>query len=173
MNDTNTQTQKKRRQGVRLPVAERDAAQARFFEVYGQTANVSLACRAAGINRATYYYWKEKDNGHFLERLAVADQEADEALEAELHRRAVIGVQEPVFYQGKIVGHVPKLSDNLLMFRMKKRMPEYRDGPQAVAQAVTQNLIQVGDAPPKAIDDMTEEELAVAIPQLEAEVGEE
>lgn len=66
-------------------------------------------------------------------------------------RRRAIGYEEPVVYQGKIQGQwldakgrpcapdapdaryvpttVTKFSDNLLMFLIKGRMPEYRDGP--------------------------------------------
>lgn len=161
---------RKRGRGIRLSKDEREVAQVRFLEVYAQTANISLSCKAAGVSRETYRYWKQKDNGRFLDRLAVADKEADEALEAELHRRAVVGVEEPVYYKGKIVGHIRKLSDNLLMFRIKRRMPEYRDSPQAVAQAKI-NLYKLGDGPAKRIEDMTEEELEVAIPQLEEKIG--
>ena len=43
-------------------------------------------------------------------------------------RRALEGGEEPVFYQGKIVGSVRKYSDTLLMFMLKARRPErYRD----------------------------------------------
>jgi hypothetical protein len=66
-------------------------------------------------------------------------------------RRRALGYKEPIVYQGKIQGQytnkdgeivgpehpeavltpafVTKFSDNLLMFLIKGRMPEYRDGP--------------------------------------------
>jgi hypothetical protein len=74
----------------------------------------------------------------------------NEQLVVEARRRA-LGYKEPIVYQGKIQGHyvnkegevvgpehpeavlvpaaVTKFSDNLLMFLIKGRMPEYRDGP--------------------------------------------
>lgn len=74
----------------------------------------------------------------------------NESLLMEAHRRAT-GYAEPIVYQGKIQGHyvdkrgnivgpehpearlvpatITKVSDNLLMFLIKGRMPEYRDGP--------------------------------------------
>lgn len=74
----------------------------------------------------------------------------NEQLVVEARRRA-LGYREPIVYQGKIQGHftdkegnivgenhpeavfvpaaVTKFSDNLLMFLIKGRMPEYRDGP--------------------------------------------
>ena len=55
-------------------------------------------------------------------------EEARELLEAEARRRAAIGVDEPVFYKGKVVGHIRKYSDNLLMFLLKAHWPEkFRD----------------------------------------------
>ena len=45
-------------------------------------------------------------------------------LEAEARRRAAIGVDEPVFYKGEVVGHIRKYSDTLLMFLLKAHWPE-------------------------------------------------
>jgi hypothetical protein len=51
-----------------------------------------------------------------------------DALEEEALRRGVEGVLEPVWYNGEIVGHRRKYSDNLLMFMLKGRRPEtFRD----------------------------------------------
>ena len=51
-----------------------------------------------------------------------------DALEDEAVRRAVDGVDEQVFYQGKACGVVRKYSDTLLIFLLKGRRPErYRD----------------------------------------------
>jgi len=51
-----------------------------------------------------------------------------DAIEAELHRRAVAGVMEPIFYKGRRVNTVRKKSDVLLMFLLKSRRPHlYRD----------------------------------------------
>lgn len=51
-----------------------------------------------------------------------------DAIEAELHRRAVAGIMEPVFYKGRRVNTIRKKSDVLLMFLLKSRRPHiYRD----------------------------------------------
>lgn len=51
-----------------------------------------------------------------------------DAIEAELHRRAVAGIMEPIFYKGRRVNTVRKKSDVLLMFLLKSRRPHiYRD----------------------------------------------
>ena len=51
-------------------------------------------------------------------------KEARELLEAEARRRAAVGVDEPVFYKGEVVGQIRKYSDNLLMFLLKAHWPE-------------------------------------------------
>ncbi len=45
-------------------------------------------------------------------------------LEDEAVRRAKDGVEEPVYQGGKLVGHVQKYSDTLLIFLLKGAKPE-------------------------------------------------
>ena len=53
---------------------------------------------------------------------------ATDTLEMEARRRASLGVEEPVYYQGQVVGYVRKYSDVLLMFLLKAQRPEkFRD----------------------------------------------
>lgn len=54
----------------------------------------------------------------------------NEQLVVEARRRAM-GVEKNVYYKGEVVGVEKEYSDNLLMFLIKGRMPEYRDGPGA------------------------------------------
>lgn len=49
---------------------------------------------------------------------------ATDALEAEARRRAVDGVPEPVFHQGKKCGTVKKYSDRMLEILLKGHRPE-------------------------------------------------
>lgn len=50
-------------------------------------------------------------------------------LEDEARRRAVDGVDEPVFQGGELVGHVRRYSDRLLEFLLRGRRPTvYREG---------------------------------------------
>jgi hypothetical protein len=50
-------------------------------------------------------------------------------LESEARRRAVDGVDEPVFHKGRICGTVRKYSDALLMFLLRGNAPEkYKEG---------------------------------------------
>jgi len=56
-----------------------------------------------------------------------SDRFFDELLLSEIDRRAVEGVREPIYYAGEKVGEKTKYSDNLLMFRTKARLPQYRE----------------------------------------------
>ena len=99
--------------------------------------NVTLAAKAAGIDRATVYVWRNgkagRENRHcdeaFLSAEAMAKEMAADRLEEEAWRRAVEGVEEPVgFYRGKAGAWVKRYSDTLLIFLLKGLRPEkYRE----------------------------------------------
>ena len=60
-----------------------------------------------------------------------AREEAADTLEAEARRRAIEGVEEPVFHKGQRVGTVRKYSDLLLIFLLKGVRPQkFRDNYQ-------------------------------------------
>ena len=88
---------------------------------------MQAACNAVAISRQALYAHKKK-NPDFAEEWSSAIDAGSDKLEDEALRRAHDGVDEPVFYQGEIVGHVRKYSDTLLMFLLKGRRPQkYRD----------------------------------------------
>lgn len=87
---------------------------------------VGKACEAVGISKQSVHNWRELDPAFAADWDRAVDL-ATEDLEKEARRRAYQGVEEPVFYQGEICGHVQKFSDTLLMFTIKARKPEYRD----------------------------------------------
>lgn len=97
-----------------------------FLEVLSRTANVTISAECAGISRRTAYDHRDKDEA-FEKAWDEAVECATDQLLEEARRRAALGVTEPVYYQGKIVGGVRRYSDNLLMFLIKARRPEYRD----------------------------------------------
>ena len=96
--------------------------QAAFFDVLRRTANVSAACRAAGVPRGRAYALRRADDD-FRREWRQALEEALDDLEAELRRRAMDGVDKPVFYAGKECGSVRTYSDALGMFILKSRRP--------------------------------------------------
>lgn len=105
-----------------------------FLAAYAECGNVTVAAEQAGICRTQHYAWM-KDDPAYAEQFATAEDMAVDRLEQEARRRAVGGVDEPVFYQGTVVGYIKKYSDTLLIFLLKGLRPEkYRDF-QAIEQA--------------------------------------
>ena len=94
-----------------------------FLAAYAEVGNVSQAAKIAGIDRQTHYDWKRNDPD-YAEAFGHAEEMAADRLEQEARRRAVKGVEEPIFYQGKKVGTVQKYSDTLLIFLLKGARPE-------------------------------------------------
>lgn len=103
--------------------AERQLKKELFVSAYAESGNVVLASKEAGIHRSTHYDWLAEDPD-YAARCLEAERTAVQALEAEMYRRAVKGVEEPVFYQGEVCGHVQKYSDTLLIFSLKGHAPE-------------------------------------------------
>ena len=98
-----------------------------FLDTLRGTGNVRLAASNADVARQVAYRARDS-SATFRADWDEALEEARELLEAEARRRAAIGVDEPVFYKGKVVGHIRKYSDNLLMFLLKAHWPEkFRD----------------------------------------------
>ncbi len=94
-----------------------------FLDGLSAGLSVTGACEQAVIGRRTVYEWREQDPD-FAANWDAALEAGTDILEDEARRRAVEGVEEPVFYQGKPVGQVRKYSDVLLIFLLKGRRPE-------------------------------------------------
>lgn len=94
-----------------------------FLATLRNTANVSAAAREAGLPRRSAYQLRDHDPA-FREDWQQALEEALDDLEAELRRRAIEGVEKPVFYAGKPCGTIRTYSDQLGVFLLKCRRPE-------------------------------------------------
>jgi hypothetical protein len=94
-----------------------------FLTAFAECGNISTASKLSGIARSNHYDWMQNDPDYpklFID----ADKEASEKLEAEARRRAVNGVDKPVFYKGQECGAVREYSDTLLIFLLKGALPE-------------------------------------------------
>ncbi len=91
--------------------------------------NVTRSADAAKVDRRTHYDWLDKDPV-YVQVFKKCKERAIDVLEAEAIRRAAEGVNEPVYYQGEVVGERKVYSDLLLMFLMKKLDPSYKDSHQ-------------------------------------------
>lgn len=98
-----------------------------FLAAIAETGNLTIAARAVGIDRRRHYDWLANDR-EYEDEFREAMETAADLLEAEARRRAVEGVAEPVFYQGKPVGAVRRFDSTLLIFMLKGIRPEkYRE----------------------------------------------
>jgi hypothetical protein len=100
---------------------------ATFLAALCQSGNVSHACRMSGIRRRLPYKHRDRFPG-FRERWDEAIEVAVDSLEAEARRRAVQGIEKPVYHKGAVVGTIREYSDRLLIFLLKANRPEkFRD----------------------------------------------
>ena len=98
-----------------------------FIEALRATGNVTRAAQYAGRSRNQAYHVRQHSE-HFAAQWREALEEGSDLLEAEARRRAVTGIDKPVYYKGKVVGSITKYSDRLLMFLLKAHDPKFRDG---------------------------------------------
>lgn len=94
----------------------------KFLALFRQTGVVSYAAQGVA-NRATVYKWLKEDP-EFEKQFDDAKEEAAELMELEARRRAVQGVDKPVYQKGECVGYIREYSDTLLMFMLKGAKPE-------------------------------------------------
>lgn len=102
------------------------AKQRRFLLAYSECGGVRESAKAAGVNWVSHYHWKDRDEAYKQAFDKAKDIYVD-AMEHEAFSRATVGVQEPVYQKGELVGYQTKRSDNLLMFSIKGNRPQYRD----------------------------------------------
>jgi hypothetical protein len=111
-------------QGVELTPDQKQKFLAKLSATAG---NVSKAAQAAKISRSVAYIHKAKD-ADFSQAWDNINEAVADAMEQEMYRRAVKGVQEPVFYKGDMIAKIRKFSDRLLEFGLKGKRPEvYRE----------------------------------------------
>ena len=104
-----------------------DARKSAWLTAFRRELTVTAACTSVGVARSLAYQWRN-DDPDFAADWAAAEAEIVDTMERELHRRAVEGVEEPVFQNGRQVGAVRRFSDTLLIFGLKARAPHrYRD----------------------------------------------
>lgn len=101
------------RNKVGHPLPRTIANQALFLEAFSQVGTILQACEVSKVGRTSVQRWLEGDKAFQL-LFAEAQVMAGEVLIQEARRRAIEGVSEPVYQQGKLVGAVQRYSDKLL-----------------------------------------------------------
>ena len=97
-----------------------------FLRELATSANVTGSAMAAGVHRATVYRWREEDAA-FAAAWDDAVEQATDALEAEMRRRAFEGCLRPVFQGGVKVGEIREYSDRLAEVLLKGHRPKFRE----------------------------------------------
>jgi hypothetical protein len=102
--------------------------QTAFLVAYAELGTIRHASEAADCSRGMHSAWL-REQPVYAAAFEGAQAAYVELLEAEVHRRAVEGVEEPVgWYKGVAGGKIRRYSDNLLMFKLKAVAPDrYRD----------------------------------------------
>ena len=107
-----------------------------FLAAVAEVGNITVAASLSGCARTQHYNWLKVVDG-YREAFDEAMENAADLLEKEARRRAVEGVAEPVFHNGKAVGAVRKYSDTLLIFLLKGARPErYRERHHVAGEGV-------------------------------------
>jgi AcrR family transcriptional regulator len=131
--------------------AQRTLAQQRFLDTFRAIGTISKAAVAAGVSRTTVYNWIRNDRV-FQESFKDAEEDVRDAIREELHRRAIEGVDEPIYQRGVLVGHVRKYSDAILLKMAAARLPEYR----SLATSNQSKVPEEPGAPKKVVVEIVE-----------------
>lgn len=125
--------------------------QNRFLRHYAKGGTLTESFQVSGLARSSYLRLRDDDED-FQQRLELAENTSTDLLIKEARRRAVEGVTEPTgWYKGVAGGVVQRYSDNLLMFLVKERRPEFRDKFELTGQGGQPLQIQVSAyTPPPA-----------------------
>lgn len=130
----------------------------KFIAALADSGNVRAACEVAGIARKTAYGKRNTDLA-FAAEWDAALEEACDTLEAEARRRAVEGVDKPVYQQGMKVGVIREYSDTLLIFLLKGNRPsKFKETVRQELTGKDGGAIQVANRPDLA--QLSDEELA-------------
>ena len=116
-------TRKQKRQPTKPDKTRRDKTPKKvaFLRAYSQVGVISMACRQVGVHRSSVYEWQE--DIEFKREMDDSYTDACEAIEATMIKYGMIGVDEPVFHNGKICGHIHKINAQLLLARARAAMP--------------------------------------------------
>jgi len=141
-----------RRGRPRATLAQSARAKHAFLECYAQWANISHACKVAGVARRNVYDWQERDE-EFSRQFKLAESAATERLEREAWRRAVEGspYERTSYWHGEPVGTDKKIeySDQLMMLLLRARRPDlYRE---KVDLAVSQVVKTIAGVDPSSV----------------------
>jgi hypothetical protein len=114
-----------------------------FLVALEQGARIVAACEAIGASKQSLYKLRQRDPA-FAKAMDEALGRSIVVIEDEIARRAIEGVQKPIFQGGQLVGHVTEYSDSLLLALAKRRDPEHwkdRTASEVTATVKTEDVL--------------------------------
>jgi hypothetical protein len=115
----------------------------KYMETLTRTGRLSAAATAVGTTRKTAFLLRQSSQ-EFSDLCDEALARYQSTLEAEAMRRAVHGVEVPIYHQGVQVGTQRKYSDRLLELALKTKVADYREA--AKSQATQVNVSATAEA---------------------------
>ena len=100
-----------------------EAQKQKFLEAFREICIVTTAAKMAGMCAKTVYNIRDRDPV-FRAAMEEVEYEVQDKIETEIRRRAMEGVDKPIFYQGKVVGTVKEYSDRLIELLAKGHMKD-------------------------------------------------
>lgn len=122
-----------------------------FLNHYIRSGSICKSAEKTGIARQTHYDWLRKDE-EYRKAFAKAYDMYTDYMEEMATKRAVVGREVRVYYQGKLVDKRYEPSDNLLKFLLEARRPEkFRPAPMQISQNVNIDISAVVAAARKRV----------------------
>jgi hypothetical protein len=118
------------------------AARDVFLKELIETGRIGHSAHVSGVSTQTVDYHR-KNFPEFDALCRDALEEFNTKIEQEIYRRAVIGVERPVFQGGVLVGVVKEYSDRLLEIEAKRRMPAAYNDKMAIDMNVSGGVLVV------------------------------
>jgi hypothetical protein len=103
--------------------------QKHFLAEFAKTGHINDSCDKIGVNR-WMFYGKWSNDPEFVALFKKMELQHLDRMAAEADRRGIEGIEKGIYWQGDRVATERQYSDNLLMFRMKRLDPAYRDSNQ-------------------------------------------
>ena len=100
-----------------------------FLAAFATCGHVVDASKKARVSWTSHYNWlKDNESTAYIEAFNHAREIAGDIAEGEIYRRAFLGFDHPVIYEGQITTTYKTYSDSLAMFFLKGLKPErYRE----------------------------------------------
>lgn len=102
--------------------------------------DMSASAQTVDASPAAIHFWMEDDPAA-AQRLRLAQQIGWSRLESAAYQRAVVGVQEDVYFKGEVVGQKTVYSDGLLSQMLKARNTAYAAQPESQGPRMVVNIM--------------------------------